>query len=355
MKDIVIVTGSMARGGAEGVIASVANGLAKRGWKIHIVSLLFDACDYDLDSSVEYINISKEKNNQILDTPRLVYTLRRMIKQIQPDAVFSFMVAINIVTWKATRGLKVKYIPSERNDPDRGRNIVVKKLQSIAYAAADITVFQTTRAKEYFSKRIQQRSVVIPNPLREMPEAVYRRTNRIVTAGRLTNQKNHKLLIEAFEDIHKDYPDFSVDIYGEGSMKDELQFLIKEKGLSSSVHLCGKVDNVPECIRDAYMFVLPSDYEGLSNALLEAMGIGLPCITTNCAGSDDAIQDGINGLIVPTADKVAMESAMRKLIENQEKAIEMGQKARTSMMRYNVESVINQWETLLKQNDIGGK
>ena len=193
MKDIVIVTGSMARGGAEGVIASVANGLAKRGWKIHIVSLLFDACDYDLDSSVEYINISKEKNNQILDTPRLVYTLRRMIKQIQPDAVFSFMVAINIVTWKATRGLKVKYIPSERNDPDRGRNIVVKKLQSIAYAAADITVFQTTRAKEYFSKRIQQRSVVIPNPLREMPEAVYRRTNRIVTAGRLTNQKNHKL------------------------------------------------------------------------------------------------------------------------------------------------------------------
>lgn len=347
MKNVVIVTGSMGRGGAEGVVASVANGLAQRGWKIHIVSLLFDTCDYDLEPSVEYINISKEKKNQIIDTPRLVLTLRKIIKQIHPEVVFSFMVAINIVTWMATRGLKVKYIPSERNDPDKGRNKVVKKLQAIAYTTADTTVFQTTRAKEYFSDGIQKRSVIIPNPLREMPEAVYGQTKRIVTAGRLSNQKNHKLLIDVFEEIHRDYPDFSVDIYGEGSMKDELQSYIDGKGLSSLVYLRGKVDNVPECIRNAYMFVLPSDYEGLSNALLEAMGIGLPCITTNCAGSDDAIQDGVNGLIVPIRDQKAMEDAMRKLIENPEQAIEMGKKARASMTRYKVDSVIDQWEKLL--------
>lgn len=347
MKDVVIVTGSMGRGGAEGVVAAVANGLAQRGWKIHIVSILFDICDYDLEPSVEYINISKAENNQILDTPRMVITLRKIIKQIKPDTVISFMVAINIVTWMATRGLKVKYIPSERNDPSRGRNKMVKKLQSIAYAAADTTVFQTTRAKEYFSDGIQKRSIIIPNPLREMPKAVYGQTRRIVTAGRLSDQKNHKLLIDAFEAIHKDYPDFSVDIYGEGSMKDELQSYIDGKGLASSVHLCGKVDNVPECIRDAYMFVLPSDYEGLSNALLEAMGIGLPCITTNCAGSDDAIQEGINGLIVPIRDKKAMESAMRMIIENPEQAIKMGQKARASMTRYKVENVIDQWGKII--------
>lgn len=347
MRDVIIVTGSMMRGGAEGVIATVANGLAQRGWNVHIIAILVDACDYDLVPSVEYINISKEKNNQILDTPRLVLMLRKIVKRIQPEAVFSFMVTINIVTWIATRGLKAKFIPSERNDPGKGRNMVVKRLQSIAYAAADTTVFQTTRAKEFFSQRIQKRSVVIPNPLREMPEAVYRQTNRIVTVGRLTNQKNQKLLIEAFETIHKEYPDFLVDIYGEGSMKEELQQLIDVKGLSCLVHLCGKVENVPECIRDAYMFILPSDYEGLSNALLEAMGIGLPCISTNCAGADDAIQDGINGLIVPTGNRTAMESAMRQLIENPEKTIEMGKMARSSMKRYNVERVVNQWESLL--------
>ncbi len=347
MKDIVIVTGCMVRGGAEGVIATVANGLAQRGWKIHIISILFDRWDYELDPSIECIDISNEKRNQMLDTPRLVLALRKKIRQIKPKAVLSFMVAVNIVTWLATRRLNVKYIPSERNDPDKGRSSLIKKLQAKAYGAADTTVFQTTRAKEYFSDAIQKKSVIIPNPLREMPEAVYGASKRIVTAGRLSEQKNHKLLIDAFAGVYRDHPDFSIDIYGEGLMRDELLAYIDEKGLRDLVHLCGKVDNVPERIRDAYMFVLPSDYEGLSNALLEAMGIGLPCITTNCAGSDDAIQDGENGLIVPIRDRDAMEKAIRKLIEEPENAEEMGKKARASMSRYKVKNVLEQWESLL--------
>lgn len=347
MKDIVIVTGCMVRGGAEGVIATVANGLAQRGWKIHIISILFDRWDYELDPSIECIDISNEKRNQMLDTPRLVLALRKKIRQIKPKAVLSFMVAVNIVTWLATRRLNVKYIPSERNDPDKGRSSLIKKLQVKAYGAADTTVFQTTRAKEYFSDAIQKKSVIIPNPLREMPEAVYGASKRLVTAGRLSEQKNHKLLIDAFAGVYRDHPDYSIDIYGEGSMRDELQAYIDEKGLRDLVHLCGKVDNVPERIRDAYMFVLPSDYEGLSNALLEAMGIGLPCITTNCAGSDDAIRDGENGLIVPIRDRDAMEKAIRKLIEEPEKAEEMGKKARASMSRYKVKNVLEQWESLL--------
>lgn len=348
MKDIVIVTGCMVRGGAEGVIATVANGLAQRGWKIHIISILFDRWDYELDPSIECIDISNEKRNQMLDTPRLVLELRKKIRQIKPKAVLSFMVAVNIVTWLATRRLNVKYIPSERNDPDKGRSSLIKKLQAKAYGAADTTVFQTTRAKEYFSDAIQKKSVIIPNPLREMPEAVYGASKRIVTAGRLSEQKNHKLLIDAFAGVYRDHPDYSIDIYGEGSMRDELQAYIDEKGLRNLVHLCGKVDNVPERIQDAYMFVLPSDYEGLSNALLEAMGIGLPCITTNCAGSDDAIQDGENGLIVPIQDRDAMEKAIRKLIEDHERAEIMGKKARESMSRYKVDNVVDQWEALVK-------
>lgn len=348
MKDIVIVTGCMVRGGAEGVIATVANGLAQRGWKIHIISILFDRWDYELDPSIECIDISNEKRNQMLDTPRLVLALRKKIRQIKPKAVLSFMVAVNIVTWLATRRLNVKYIPSERNDPDKGRSSLIKKLQAKAYGAADTTVFQTTRAKEYFSDAIQKKSVIIPNPLREMPEAVYGASKRIVTAGRLSEQKNHKLLIDAFAGVYRDHPDYSIDIYGEGSMRDELQAYIDEKGLRTLVHLCGKVDNVPERIQDAYMFVLPSDYEGLSNALLEAMGIGLPCITTNCAGSDDAIQDGENGLIVPIQDRDAMEKAIRKLIEDHERAEIMGKKARESMSRYKVDNVVDQWEALVK-------
>lgn len=347
MKDVVIVTGSMVRGGAEGVIATVANGLAERGWKVHIISILFDICDYPLDESVAYINISRQEKNQWLDTPRLVRTLRKKIREIRPDAVLSFMVAVNIVTWLATRGLKVKFIPSERNDPAKGRGRLIKILQKRAYGAADTTVFQTTRAKEFFSGRIRDRGVIIPNPVRELPEAAPEKKKRIVTAGRLAEQKNQKLLIDAFAGVYREHPDFSVEIYGEGPMREELQAYIGEKGLTAAVRLCGKVENVPETIRDAYLFVLPSDYEGLSNALLEAMAVGLPCITTDCAGSDDAIRDGVNGLIVPVRDRDAMENAMRRLLEDPALAQDMGRKARESMSRYQAERVVEQWEALL--------
>lgn len=347
MNDIVMVTGSMIRGGAEGVLASVANGLAQRGWRIHIVSILFDQCDYELDPSIKYISIAQPQNNQILDTPRMVGSLRKVIKAIKPDVVISFMVTVSIVTWVATRGLKVKYIPSERNDPDKGTNGLIKILQDKAYGAADVVVFQTTRAKNFFSARIQKKGIIIPNPVSKMPEASSVKSKRIVTVGRLEEQKNQKLLIEAFKSIHDAYKQYSVDIYGDGSLMQALSDYIEKAGLEGTVRLCGKVENVPEKIRDAYMFVLPSDYEGLSNALLEAMSVGLPCITTNCAGSDDAIQNGVNGLIVPIRDKNAMAQAMRRLMDNPEGASEMGIKARSSMDRYNYDVIIDQWEAAL--------
>jgi glycosyltransferase involved in cell wall biosynthesis len=349
MKEVVVVTGSMIRGGAEGVIASVANGLAQRGWRIHIISILFDKCDYSLDSSIKCVNVSKTKNNQILDTPRMVVALRRKIKAIKPDAVISFMVTVNIVTWLATRGLNVRFIPSERSDPDKGANTVIKILQQKAYGAADCTVFQTTKARDFFPQRTREKSIIIPNPVLKMPEATSIKSKRIVTAGRLEEEKNHKLLIDAFANVYKRHKDFSVDIYGDGTLRGELLDYIEKKGLSGVVHLCGKVENVPERIRDAYMFVLPSNYEGLSNALLESMAVGLPCITTNCAGSDDAIMNGVNGLIVPVKEEKDMEEAMCWLIDNPMEAAEMGKKARESMDRYEFDAVIDKWESILSK------
>lgn len=347
MKKVVFVTGSMIRGGAEGVIASVVNGLVKRGWKVYIISLLFERCDYELDNSIECINLATKQQNKFLDSPRMILALRRIIKQLQPEIVVSFMVSINIVTWIATRGLKTKYIPSERNDPDKGTNSIIKLLQKKAYGAADVIVFQTTRAMNFFPKKIRDKGVIIPNPIREMPEALSERKKRIVTVGRLEEQKNHKLLIDAFSSVYKTHRDFTVDIYGDGTLKDELRAFIEERQLTEVVHLCGKIENVPESIRDAYMFVLSSDYEGLSNALLEAMAVGLPCITTDCAGSVDVIQSRENGLIVPVGNKKDMEAAISWMIENPTIARNMGKKARESIRKYNYDNIINQWENLL--------
>lgn len=346
-KEIVIVTGSMSKGGAEGVIAQVSNGLAERGWTIHIIGLLIDQVDYELHQNVDFRSLAGNKRSTVSDSFRLIWNLRNEIKRINPDVVISFMAKMNILCYFALKGTRFRFIASERNDPSVGRGTIYRFSVRRAYAATDVTVFQTSRAKNYFPEYIRDKSVIIPNPVPELPEALEEKTKRLVAVGRLTKQKNHKLLIDAFAQINVDYPDFCADIYGAGEIEEEIREYIESKHVAGKIHLKGKVDNIPEHIRDAYMFVHTADYEGLSNALLEAMAVGLPCVTTNCAGSDDAIENGVNGLIVPVGDREEFVKAVCKVLDNPEYAKELGKNARASMKKYDAQTIIDQWEKII--------
>lgn len=343
---IVIVTGSMSRGGAEGVIASISNELAKRGWDIYIISILSSKCEYDMFSTIKYIDISK-KRNQILDIPRIVLTLRRKIKEINPSIVLSFMIAVNTVSWIATRGLKVCFVPSERNDP-RIRNLFLKIFQRFVYVGSNHIIFQTLRAQSYFSNKTQRKSFIIPNPVKKISnERIISKT--IVNIGRLSKQKNQKLLIDAFGEIVKEYPDYKLEIYGEGELKNELDDKIRIMGLSDRVSLCGKTGRIDRVLEKAYLFVLSSDFEGLSNALLEAMSFGIPCITTNCAGSEDVILDKFNGIIVPVNNKYALINAMKQVLNDDSFAAELGKRAKESMSRLDTQNIVDKWEDVLNR------
>lgn len=347
-KEIVIVTGSMSKGGAEGVIAQVSNGLAERGWVIHIIGLLIDQLDYELHKNVDFRSLAGNKRSTASDSFRLIKNLRHEIKKINPKVVISFMAKMNIITYFALKGIDICFIASERNDPSVGRGAVYRFLVNRAYSATDVTVFQSSRARNFFPEHIKNKGVIIPNPVPELPQALEEKTKRLVAVGRLTRQKNHKMLIDAFEQINGDYPDYCVDIYGAGEIEDEIREYIKNKHMEKKVHLKGKVDNIPEHIKDAYMFVHTADYEGLSNALLEAMAIGLPCVTTNCAGADDAIEDGKNGLIVPVGDCEGFIAAVRKVLDDPQYAQKLGENARASMNRYDAQAIIDQWESLIR-------
>ena len=237
MKNLLIVSGSLNRGGAERVISILANELVQRGWDITILTVLDSGCGYALDPRIRIINISRKKQNQILSIPRLVRNIRKTIVAVRPDSVVSFMIAINILTWFATRGLKVRFIPSERNDPSIGRNAVFRLLQRTVYKHSNAIVFQTERAKKHFSSDIQKKSVVIPNPVRVPISAQERKAKKIVSIGRLEPQKNQKLLIRAFNRIHSRYPGYCLEIYGEGALRNDLQQLIDSLELTSSVFL----------------------------------------------------------------------------------------------------------------------
>ena len=354
-KKIVIVTGSMAKGGAEGVIAQISNKLAERGWRIHIIGLLLDRLDYRLHENVDYQSLAGGRRSKAADSIKLIIALRKKIKRIDPDVVVSFMAKMNIITRFALLGTKRRFIAAERNDPSVGRGYLYRKLVERTYAAAETTVFQTSRAKAFFPLKIQAKGVIIPNPVAVMPEASDTPEKKIVAVGRLTKQKNHKLLIDAFEQVLKSHGDYELDIFGAGEMEKEIREYIVGKSLGAKVHLQGKVDNVIERIKDAYLFVHTADYEGMSNALLEAMAVGLPCVTTNCAGADDAIQNGVNGLLVPVGDCRAVVEAINKLLDDRAFASRLGTNARKSIDRYSVETITDQWETIIAEKQRGAQ
>ena len=345
-KDVVFVTGSMRRGGAERVISILANELVNRGWRVHIITLLYSAVGYDLNNNIEIIDISNEKRNQLIDTPRLILTLRRLIKSIDPGVTVSFMLTINIVTWIASRGLSTRYIPSERNDPAVGRSKVIHVLSCFAYSTAYRTVFQTERARSFYSNRIQRKGVIIANPVIVSGDRKDSMQHKIVSVGRLEKQKNQELLIEAFSKVINEHPEYSLHIYGEGSQRKHIEELISKLNIESNVYLHGNVKDVHNQIADAEFFVLTSNYEGLSNALLEAVTIGIPCISTDCAGTDQAIIDGKNGFIVPIGDITSLIDAMNKMINDSEMRAAFEINSKEISKKFSVDSIVSQWELL---------
>lgn len=348
MKKIVFVTGAMGRGGAERVISLLANFYVHLGTDVSILMLLHNRVEYELDERVKVINLSKENVNAVLDMPRLISTVRSYVKREKPDAVVAFMAQICLVTGFACRGLKTRLIQSERIDPsavERGK--IYEAILNHVYANGDVTVLQTKRARDYFPEKVRKNSVIIPNPIAVKCTVVQQRRDRIVTAGRLTKQKNQAMLIEAFAVLRKRYPKYTLDIYGEGPLQEELQAKIDALGLKGGAVLKGNVPNIHEEMADAEIFVLPSDFEGLSNALLEAMMMGLPCIATNCSGCDEVIEDGKNGLLIQVGDKNGLVKALTTLIEDSEYRTAIAKNAQQSAQRFYVETIIDEWNQVI--------
>lgn len=349
MKKITFVTGAMGRGGAERVISLLANYYSDMGWNVSICMLLHPTVAYELLDNVRVVDLSNEKVRAVLDIPRMALVLRRYLKTEKPDVLVGFLRQIIPVIHMASSGLKMRRVYSERNDPAALRsNAVYEKLLIRAYARCDRTVLQTKRARDYFPEKVQRNSVIIPNPISVKTQAAPERRARIVTAGRLEKQKNQAMLIRAFAALHEQHPEYTLDIYGEGGLRGELQGHIDALGLADCVHLPGNVPDIHEQMADAEMFVLSSDFEGLSNALLEAMMMGLPCIATNCAGCDEVIEDGVNGLLIPVGDTQTLADALLRMAGDKAAAREMGQKAAASTEAYRLEHVMDLWRKAIE-------
>lgn len=320
--------------GAPKMLTWVANQMAKRGHEVHIVSFFKTEKLPVLEENVTHhcLHIDKSKSRLARNTVVMAKTQYRLLcklKQLRPDGIVSFNISgtyVHLVLNKLFGRYPVIF--SERTDPNiyKGKK---KKLFQFLMSHAKGMVFQTQGARECFSGKIYENSVVIPNPAVVKPEVAealprylhtYKeRDNRIVSVGRLSIvQKRQDILLEAFRLVHEKHPEMQLVLYGDGEDKEKLRTLAAEKGLSDSVVLAGNTDQVEENICAARAFVLTSDYEGIPNALIEAMSVGVPCVSTDCSpgGAALLIRDGENGFLVPRADAPAVAEKLLQLIED---------------------------------------
>lgn len=341
---ICFITATLAGGGAERVIVNLANEMISRGHCVTILLTTENIVEYVLNPQIEIIQISNRTAHNIKERVRRISSLRKYFKQHRDTYYVSMPTDTNIFVLLASLFLDINLVVSERNDPNQYSHILIR---DILYCFVKKIVFQTEDAKACFSKRLQRIGTIIFNPVSEVLPPVYtgERKKNIVVVGRLDEQKNHKILIDAFADFAQNYSDYELNIYGRGPLEEKLVSRIKELGLEEKIHLLGFNNNVWESVADAAMYILSSDYEGIPNSLLEAMAMGIPVISTDCpiGGPAMLIKHEVNGLLVPVGDSRELYLAMCRLADNPELAEKYADEAKKIRKKMSVKQICNEW------------
>lgn len=312
------------------------------------------------------VSLSNSKRNSY-DTSNLNYVslqgknkirgVRRILIQERPDIMLTMGVPLCLYSVPACIGTGVKHIVSERNDPAHFAGKTFVRVLSRAFLRlADGYVFQTHDAQRYYGGNIARKSTIIHNPLfdlQKMPMSRYCGTRKkiIASVGRLNPQKNQLMLLNAFAEVHKQFPDYNLIIYGEGELRSSLEEHIKHLGLNSCIMLPGSTNNILELIYDVSLFVLPSDFEGMPNALMEAMALGLPCISTDCpcGGPSELISQDQNGLLVPVNNQMQLTEAILSILTDEKKAEELSKEAFKIRHTHNKNVICKQWLDYFKR------
>lgn len=342
MRKIIIFIPSLEYGGAERVTTRLASSFSKH-YQVSIVTLRKVDIEYKVNNNISRINI--ENSNYL----GIIMEIRQVVKKINPEFVIVMFAPMFPIIYFSMLGLKIPKIISERNDPSNfSGKYIIKLIYQILLKRSDGIVFQTEQAQKYYFPNGSEKARIIYNPIciDELPELHEGlRKKEIVAIGRLHPQKNHKLLINAFSKIHKKIPDYKLVIYGEGDLREELTSLKNSKDCADYIELYGKTSDVLEKIKDSSLFVLSSNYEGMPNALLEAMSIGVPVISTDCpcGGPSEIIKNQVNGLLVKVGDEESLANAILEMINNQDKANKMALNALSVKNELSIQVISKQW------------
>lgn len=346
------ISNPLVNGGAERVVSNLANAFIQDD-NVAIITPFRAENEYYIDSRIRRFYLDEDVIRWSI--PRAVtriFRLRRYLITNKCQVLFTFLDGAVEYAILSTRITDVKVIVSERNDPSQYYKTWWQKVWlRTMYNVADAAVFQTQDAQKWFYHSIQHRSKIIYNPVREefYDGQRYPIAGRIVTCGRYTPQKNHHMLIDAMAIAVKRYPALNLSIYGTGELKDDLQEHIHQAGVEDNIILEGNVQDVPSVLKTAEIFVLSSNFEGVPNALMEAMAMGIPIISTNCpcGGPKMLLGNNENGKLVPVADIQSMADAICELHADQVQQQIYSQRSSSFAEKFKISNVIKDWYSVI--------
>lgn len=345
MKQITFITDTLSSGGSERVMSVLANELSKNN-VVEVICLRGREPFYPINNNIRLISLETKYGKNLLK--KFLW----LSKNIHSDSlIISFMVNVYIFTLTALMFRKVKIIVSERNDP-KTHPIFIRILRKLLIWRAQRIIVQTQDIANYFPRLMRKKIDIIYNPISD--KYIWKsgvkadKQKVVITVGRLSPQKNHIMLINAFAKVNEKFPDYQLHIYGDGEIREKTKSYIKSKGLEKKIILKGRCNNLGEVLPHAEVFAMSSNYEGMSNALIEAMYVGIPVVTTAVSGTKELIENGTNGFVVPVGDEKSFAEALMKLLDNKKLREQFAEKGVTIINKVKPSIILKQWEAIIK-------
>lgn len=357
--NITLFIGGLSGGGAERVVCNLGNYLSKNH-NVTILTMSNDKTPYKLSDNIERISLHSEgeTKNPIIKNLKRISRLRKYLKNSKADTYVVMLPGTISLLLSFRKYIDAPIIVAERGDPSKiyNKSIVYRMIMENLFPKADNFVFQTKDAQKFYQLKLGtlEEGVVIPNAVNEeFLSAPFsgERSKKIVSIGRFTEQKNFPMLINAFSEISNDFPDYTLEIYGDGPLRKEMEALINKLNLTDKVFLPGYVENIKNHIEKASLFVLSSNFEGMPNALMEAMAMGIPSVSTDCpvGGPRYLIKDGINGFLVPVGDVKLLVNRMEIILTDKQIGKMFSESSKELTKRLHPEKIYSLWETTIKQ------
>ena len=330
---------------------SIASGLAIRGHSVYFYASenfsIGDLRDADLSNLIRIYTINTRIKYSI-GILQYVKLFKNRLREDKLDILIFF--GSSFIEQVVARGSNIKVVTSERKNP-RSQSLFRKLIRLINFSIADSCVFQLPGALDFYPNCVKKKSVIIPNPIKEgLPDPkVDNPSNDIVTVGRLSKEKNQIGIIQAFNIIAQKYPDYKLKIFGDGDLRSRLAELINSYHLENKVQIIGGRYDIPEQINGASIFILNSNTEGIPNALLEAMSLGIACISTDCpiGGPAFLINNELNGLLIPVNNVQKLVEAIEFLIVYELNFYQIRRSSIKIRKKFSKSLIIDKWVTFL--------